>query len=165
MSKCAIADVGSNTMRLSIYQYDDTTFKLLLNRKEMAGLAGYVKEGALTPEGILVACRVLAGFRTLLSNFSIDEFHVFATASLRNISNTEEALDTIREVTGISVEVLTGADEAALSFQGALHGSASSGLLADIGGGSTELVVYENGAITSGCSLPMGSLSLYSKNV
>lgn len=43
MATCGIADVGSNTMRLSIYQYDENTFKPLLNKKEMAGLAGYVK--------------------------------------------------------------------------------------------------------------------------
>lgn len=168
MATCGIADVGSNTMRLSIYQYDENTFKPLLNKKEMAGLAGYVKEGALSAEGIQVACKVLAGFRSILENLGIHEFHAFATASLRNISNTEEALDAIRSATGVSVVVVTGAEEAALSYQGALHGapgSGESGLLADIGGGSTELVVYEKGVIRSGRSLPMGSLTLYTKFV
>ena len=161
--KCGIVDVGSNTMRLSIYHWEGRRFKLLMNKKEMAGLAGYIKEGVLSDSGILVACRVLAEYRALLANFDIGELHVFGTAPLRNIVNTEEALDTIRAVTGVGVEVLTGAEEAALSFLGATvgGGAPAAGLLADIGGGSTELVAYENSTITSGCSLPMGSLSLF----
>ena len=151
--KCGIVDVGSNTMRLSIYHWEGRRFKLLMNKKEMAGLAGYIKEGVLSDSGILVACRVLAGYKALLDNFDIKELHVFGTAPLRNIVNTEEALDTIRAVTGVGVEVLSGADEAALSFLGATvgGGAPAAGLLADIGGGSTELVAYENCAITSGC--------------
>lgn len=164
--KCGVVDVGSNTVRLSIYQWDGEKFRLLLNKKEMAGLAGYIKDGVLSDSGILVACRVLAGFRALLDNFDIPDMYVFGTASLRNIANTEEALDMIQEVTHAKVDVLTGAEEADLSFKGAAMGSgASSGLLADIGGGSTELVVYKDGVITSECSLPMGSLSLYSRFV
>ena len=165
--KCGIVDVGSNTIRLSIYHWEGRTFKLLMNKKEMAGLAGYIKDGVLSDSGILVACRVLAGFKALLRNFDIDELHVFGTASLRNIVNTEEALETIEVVTGAHVEVLSGADEAALSFLGATVGGGApdSGLLADVGGGSTELVAYRDGAITSGCSLPMGSLSLFTRHV
>lgn len=165
--KCGIVDVGSNTIRLSIYHWEGRNFKLLMNKKEMAGLAGYIKNGVLSDSGILVACRVLAGFKALLRNFDIDQIHVFGTASLRNIVNTEEALETIQAVTDLGVEVLTGAEEAAFSFQGATVGGGApgDGLLADIGGGSTELVSYQNGTITSGCSLPMGSLSLFAKHV
>lgn len=165
--KCGIIDVGSNTIRLSIYHYEGRRFKLLMNKKEMAGLAGYIQNGTLSDSGILVACRVLASFKAILENFDIQEMHVFGTASLRNIVNTEEVLDTIRLVTGIEVSVLSGAEEAAYSFLGATvgGGAPAAGLLADIGGGSTELVSYEGGRITSGCSLPMGSLSLYTKYV
>ena len=165
--KCGIVDVGSNTIRLSIYHWEGQKFKLLMNKKEMAGLAGYIKNGLLSDSGILVACRVLAGFTALLRNFDIADLYVFGTASLRNIVNTEEALETIEAVTGIKVEVLSGADEAAFSFLGATVGGGApgSGMLADVGGGSTELVAYRDGAITSGCSLPMGSLSLFTKHV
>ena len=163
---CGIVDLGSNTIRLSIYHCDQGQFRLLMHKKTMAGLAGYVQEGVLSDSGILVACRTLAGYRALLDNFSVSHMHVFATASLRNIFNTAEAVETIRDVTGIQVEVLSGDEEAALSFRGAvLPGGVSTGVLADIGGGSTELVAYENGAIRSGRSLPMGSLSLYTQFV
>ena len=165
--KCGIVDLGSNTIRLSIYHWEGRQFKLLMNKKEMAGLAGYIKDGVLSDRGILVACQVLSGFKALLENFDIRHNHVFATASLRNIVNTEEALETIRAVTGVTVEVVSGSDEATLSFLGATVGGGApdTGLLADIGGGSTELVAYEKGSITSGCSLPMGSLSLFTRYV
>lgn len=165
--KCGIVDLGSNTIRLSIYHWEGRQFKLLMNKKEMAGLAGYIKDGVLSDRGILVACQVLSGFKALLENFDIRDIHVFATASLRNIVNTEDALDTIRAVTGVTVEVVSGSDEATLSFLGATVGGGApdTGLLADIGGGSTELVAYEKGGITSGCSLPMGSLSLFTRYV
>ena len=165
--KCGIVDLGSNTIRLSIYHWEGRQFKLLMNKKEMAGLAGYIKDGVLSDRGILVACQVLAGFKALLENFDIRDIHVFATASLRNIVNTEDAVDTICSVTGLPVEVVSGSDEATFSFLGATvgGGAPATGLLADIGGGSTELVAYENGVITSGCSLPMGSLSLFTRHV
>ena len=157
---------GSNTIRLSIYHWEGQDFRLLLNKKTMAGLAGYVQGGVLSDSGILVACRTLSSYRALLDNFQVSKMHVFATASLRNISNTGEAVETIRDVTGIPVEVLSGDEEAALSFKGAvLPGGVSTGLLADIGGGSFELVSYEDMSITSACSLPVGSLSLYTRFV
>src|SRR5699024_6882114 len=120
--KCGIVDLGSNTIRLSIYHWEGRQFKLLMNKKEMAGLAGYIKDGVLSDRGILVACQVLSGFKALLENFDIRDIHVFATASLRNIVNTEDALDTIRAVTGVTVEVVSGSDEATLSFLGATVG-------------------------------------------
>lgn len=168
MPNCGIVDVGSNTIRLSIYQYNDLDFKLLLGKKETAGLAGYVENGRLAPEGIEIAARVLTDFRTLLDNLEIDQLHVFATASLRNISNTDEAVDAIQAAAGVPIQVITGSEEAALSFQGALHGTPKpegQGLLADIGGGSTELVIYKGGSIHSGVSLPIGSLSLFTQYV
>ena len=163
---CGIVDLGSNTIRLSIYHWEGQDFRLLLNKKTMAGLAGYVQGGVLSDSGILVACRTLSSYRALLDNFQVSKMHVFATASLRNISNTGEAVETIRDVTGIPVEVLSGDEEAALSFKGAvLPGGVSTGLLADIGGRSFELVSYEDMSITSACSLPVGSLSLYTRFV
>ena len=147
-----IADVGSNTVRLSIYKCEGGEIRLLMNRKVMAGLAGYVRHGALTPEGIEVACQTLQGYRSLMDNLELPDLRVFATASLRNISNTEEAVGAVMA--------------AELSFRGAIQNAGLyTGLLADLGGGSTELVSYRNRAIQSACSLSVGSLSLFSKYV
>ena len=161
-----IADVGSNTVRLSIYKCEGGEIRLLMNRKVMAGLAGYVRHGALTPEGIEVACQTLQGYRSLMDNLELPDLRVFATASLRNISNTEEAVGAVMAATGLRVDVLTGREEAELSFRGAIQNAGLyTGLLVDLGGGSTELVSYRNRAIQTACSLSVGSLSLFSKYV
>ena len=161
-----IADVGSNTVRLSIYKCEGGEIRLLMNRKVMAGLAGYVRHGALTPDGIEVACQTLQGYRSLMDNLELPDLRVFATASLRNISNTEEAVGAVMAATGLRVDVLTGREEAELSFRGAIQNAGLyTGLLADLGGGSTELVSYRSRAIQTACSLSVGSLSLFSKYV
>ena len=162
---CGIVDLGSNTIRLSVYQCQPEGTRLLMNRKVMAGLAGYVEEGALSSQGIQVACRVLSDHHALMENFGFHSLHVFATASLRNISNTEEAVDQIQRATGLSVDVLSGEEEARLSFAGAVGAGPESGLLIDLGGGSTELVVYQGREICSSCSLSLGSLSLFRRSV
>ena len=163
---CGIIDVGSNTIRLSIYRCENGTFKLLLGKKVMAGLAGYVQEGVLTRRGIRKAVAVLQSYRELLDNFDIRTVRVFATASLRNVANSAETLEEIERETSFSVDLISGTEEAALDFVGAAHTlDITDGVMVDIGGGSTELVSYEKGIITSGCSLPMGSLSLFTKYV
>ena len=110
--KHGIVDVGSNTIRLSVYNCEGQDFKLLRNKKITAGLAGYIKSGELSDAGILVACRALCSFRELAENIGVDSLSVFGTAPLRNIVNTEEAVNTINSVTGITVDVLSGSDEA-----------------------------------------------------
>lgn len=164
--KNAVIDIGSNTIRLCVYQVEGEAFHLLFSEKVMAGLAGYVREGALSPAGIRQAAASLTGFRELLSQFDIDHIFVFATASLRNITNTEEAVQQITAQTGFSIDLLSGEEEAVLDYRGSLHAQdLSSGLLVDIGGGSTELVVFDQGAIRLAKSLPIGSLNLHTQYV
>lgn len=160
-----IVDLGSNTIRLSIYQCENGTGRLLMNRKVMAGLADYVEGGAMTDQGIQTACQILNSYHQLMENLGFQDLHVFATASLRNISNTEDAVSQIRMSTSLTVDILSGTEEARLSFSGAVGAGPDSGLLIDLGGGSTELVQYEEKQILSSCSLSLGSLSLFSRQV
>ena len=163
---CGIVDLGSNTIRLSINQCEHGHGQLLTSRKVTAGLAGYVVDGELSPEGIQVACRVLEEYKALMKNLGFEHLRVFATASLRNISNTDEAAAQIQAATGLGVDVISGTEEARLSFLGAVHGQGpEEGLLIDLGGGSTELVKYRRKTLLSSCSLSLGSLSLYSRYV
>ena len=163
---CGIIDLGSNTIRLSIYQCENGHGRLLTNRKVMAGLAGYVADGELSQEGIQVACQTLEEYKALMSNLGFANLRVFATASLRNVSNTDEAVSQIQASTGLAVDVISGTEEARLSFLGAVQGQGpENGLLIDLGGGSMELVKYQGRNILSSCSLSLGSLSLYSRSV
>ena len=160
--KCAVIDIGSNSMRLTVYDAEKSSFKILFREKVMAGLAGYVEKGKLTREGIESACSGLLEFRETLELLGIDRVSVFATASLRNVTNTQQAVAEISAATGFSVEVLSGEEEAAYGYQGAmfeLH--MASGVLTDIGGASTEITVFRDGGVVSADSFPVGSLKLY----
>jgi exopolyphosphatase/guanosine-5'-triphosphate,3'-diphosphate pyrophosphatase len=96
----------------------------------------------------------------------ITETHVFATASLRNVLNASRAIEDIKRETGFSVTIISGEEEAICDYIGATNRAPmSDGLLIDIGGGSTELVVCKGGHIEKAASVPIGALSMYSKYV
>lgn len=162
-----IIDIGSNTIRLSIYKRTEKDFQLMINKKHMTGLAGYVDhKGILSERGIKKAIEDLADFRQIIEKFELKDIYVFATASLRNVRNTELALKQIGSQIGVPVDLVSGEQEAVYDFIGATRFmNMNSGLLIDIGGGSTELVSYANGNIVEAISLPIGSLSLYSNFV
>ena len=159
----AIVDLGSNTVRLSVYHIlPRGDYELLFSKKEMAGLVNYISDGVLSQAGIRKACEVLWNFWGLLRHFGIENMHVFATASLRNIHNSDEAVAAIREETGIDVDVISGDLEAELGYYGALRTlDLRDGALFDIGGGSTEIVEVRDGKILRAQSLPLGSLNLF----
>ena len=161
-----IIDLGSNTIRLSIFKYEDGKIRLLQNKKAIAGLAACVEGGGLTEIGISKACFVLNRYKDILKAQNIENYSVFATASLRNINNREIVLNEIKERTGIVPEVLFGDEEARLDFIGVKNScELSRGVLIDIGGGSTELVLFENGEIKRLASIPIGALNLQNKAV
>ena len=83
--KYALIDMGSNSIRLTVYDMDRASFRVLFKEKIMAGLAGYVEHGRLTRDGIDCACQSLREFRSTLELLQIEHLAVFATASLRNI--------------------------------------------------------------------------------
>lgn len=164
--KQAIIDIGSNSIRLTLYETEGQSFKILFREKIMAGLAGYVEGGKLSAEGIECACAGLLTFRKILQTLQIENVRVFATASLRNISNTDRARSVIRAATGYSVEVISGEDEALFGYAGAMQElHLTGGAFLDIGGASTEIVTFENGAPVDFASFPIGSLSLYRRCV
>ncbi len=165
--KYAVIDLGSNTIRISVYEVQGgSRFHLLFSEKEMAGLAGYVEKESLTPAGMERACEALQNFQHLLQVVDTQRVYVFATASLRNINNTLEAVDYLEARTGLRIDVLSGTEEARLGYLGALAaGGLEQGVLFDIGGGSTEIVQFDHGLILQAQSLNIGSLNLFRRNV
>lgn len=160
--KYSIIDIGSNSIRLTLYETEGRNFKILFREKMMAGLAGYVEDGILTTEGIACACYGLMTFKHMLDSLELPKPNVFATASLRNISNTESAINEIRSVTGLDIEVLSGRDEALLGYAGAMRElNISDGAFVDIGGASTEIVTFKDRKPVESMSFGVGSLSLY----
>ena len=163
----AVIDMGSNTVRLVLYRMVNGELRQVLSSKESAGLAGYVeKDGRMSDAGIQKAVRVLQHFQQILAGIHPKKVYVFATASLRNINNTGEVLSAIRDVCSLDIQVLSGKNEALYDYYGALRTiTRTSGLLVDIGGGSTELVSFQDRKAQAAASLPMGSLTLYTRFV
>ena len=84
----AVIDLGSNTVRLSVYRYENDRIITVIRQKEVAGLAGYVTKNTMELEGIHKACDILRELKEIASGFVKEEnIHIFATASLRGLLN------------------------------------------------------------------------------
>lgn len=163
-----IIDVGSNTVRLCVYDVSEDTnkFKTIMNRKIVAGLAAYVENDCLTDEGIKVAIDSVRRCLKRASYLSPVRVDVFATAVLRNITNSAEAVAALEKGAGTKVTLLSDYDEAHLGFVGASHqDNLCNGVLIDIGGGSAEVTLIAGGKDVLGTSLPIGSLLSYKRFV
>ena len=178
--------MGSNTVRLIVFEIDDGASaelprvgeppRIAMNKKVAAGLAGYVEDGVLTEAGIARAVKVLGKQVEAARLASADTISVFSTAILRNIANSNDVRARIEEVVGIPIDVLSGEDEARLGYLGCCSQlGPDGGLVADVGGASTELsmpaLVADLGAAASAsvettpaldvASIPYGSLKLF----
>lgn len=161
-----IIDIGSNTIRLAVYKIENGTLELLIKKKHTVGLAAYIENNIMQPEGIQKACEVLDEFKVFLKNFNINNVVAFTTAALRNVENSKEAVNQIIQTTGIEIIVISGDEEAAFDFIGATQAlETKEGILIDIGGASTELVSYKEGNVLNMFSMPIGSLAMYTKHV
>ncbi len=160
--KQAIIDIGSNSMRLTVYETDGSSFKILFKEKVMAGLAGYVENGVMSDEGIACANNGLLTFRETIESLDIKNVSVFATASLRNIENTDEAIASINASSGYSVEMISGEEEALFGYIGAMKEfNLRHGAFINIGGASTEIAVFADEKPLKAISFSIGSLKLY----
>lgn len=158
----ALIDIGSNTVRLALYQIKDGEAEMVLKKKHALGLAACMEDGRISPAGVSGLLAALGQYRQFLDSFSITRADAFATAALRQAENREEIIRQIKEETGFDVRVLTGDDEAVYDFIGTTHGRGSGdGVLIDVGGASTEVVVFYDNVIAHKISLPLGSLSLH----
>lgn len=162
-----IIDIGSNTIRLVVYERNKGRIEQILNKKITAGLAGYInKNHEMRNRGVQVAIDSLQELKGVTDRLDLDGIAVFATAPLRNINNTDEVVQQIHKATGFEVKVLSGNEEAEYGFAGMRgENNIDNGLMMDIGGGSTELVVFQGDRSLYERSIPWGSLNLYRENV
>ena len=162
----AIIDIGSNTIRMAVYQIEGRSFDLLLKRKHTVGLAGYLDRGRLVREGIEKTVKILRGFMDFIETFGIPHVHAFATAALRSARNSRAATEEITRRTGVQIRIISGEEEAAYDFIGATASIAhADGIMVDIGGGSTEIISYAVHEMQGRWSLPIGSLAMSKAHV
>lgn len=157
----AIIDIGSNTIRLVVFGGAPRVPVVLYNEKLLAGLGqGVIDNGKLSGSSIKTALAGLARFRTLVASMPVASFQVVATAAVRDAANGGEFLERVREL-GLPVELLSGDAEAQASGYGVISAiPRADGVVADLGGGSLELVRIAGGRIAQQVSLPIGILSI-----
>lgn len=160
-----VTDIGSNTVKMNIFDSSGAAggnIKSVFAESTTLGLGGMRENGCLSGFGIKALCEILERYKYNSSENGCGNFFAFATASLRNVTNTEDAVAIIRKKTGISIDVLTGEEEALLSFGGmkSEYPDALSGLMIDMGGGSTELISFTENCISSSVSIPAGCVTL-----
>ena len=134
MPKYAVIDLGSNSVRLVVYEVEKPAldrcrrgarpvpkrdFRAVLDEKKMAGLSAYVSEGHFSQAGVEKAASVLTKHLTRAEYCGCDRVDVFATAVLRNAENSTQAVADIQDRIGVAVRVLSAEDEAHLGFVGA----------------------------------------------
>lgn len=164
-----IVDIGSNTIRLIVYNITDGIPEKIFSKKETAGLANYNTEGYLSDEGYEILESSLRMMKKITDELHICQVYYFATASLRNISNTEQVVSRIKDSLDIDIEIISSEMEGYLSFYALNRFFKPYGknnmIICDIGGGSSEVLIYENSSIVENISLPCGSLNLYNRYV
>ena len=157
----AVIDIGSNTVRLVVYSGSQRTPQTWLNEKINARLGRDLSvTGHMPDKAIEQALGALARYATILADLGVEDVQTVATAAVRDADNGGEFLERVRKL-GLSPKLLTGEEEAqgsAFGVIGAFPGA--QGTVADLGGGSLELVMVEQGDCHDGCSLPLGTLRL-----
>jgi exopolyphosphatase/guanosine-5'-triphosphate,3'-diphosphate pyrophosphatase len=148
-SRVAAVDCGTNSLRLLLADVDPDRAELtdVARRMEIVRLGqGVDKTGRLAPEALARTIAVLRDYADIIAGSGAQAVRMVATSATRDADNAAEFVRLVKEVLGVAPEVLTGAEEALLSFKGAtaeLAAGPGGGpfLVTDIGGGSTEFVL------------------------
>jgi len=161
--RSAIVDLGSNSVRLVVFEGLGRNPVPIFNEKAVLRLGrGLQSTGRLNEAGVALALRVMARYNAIARAMGADPFEVLATAAVRDAANGPEFVANLQaRMPGVPIRVLTGHEEAALSCAGVLCGiPGADGIVADIGGGSLELVRIEGGAVRNSTSLGLGVIRL-----
>ncbi|WP_448582859.1 Ppx/GppA phosphatase family protein [Thermaurantiacus sp.] len=160
--RIAIIDIGSNSIRLVVYQGLSRAASVLFNEKVMAGLGrGVAATGALAPDTVELAVAALKRFAILARAMQVDSLRAVATAAVREASNGPAFVARVRQETGLDVEVIDGETEARAAAFGVIAGiPEADGVVGDLGGGSLELVQVAGGEPRERVSLKLGTLRL-----
>ena len=158
----AIIDIGSNSVRLVVYERMARAPMPLFNEKELAGLGrGIATTGRLNDEAVATSLAAISRFMTLCRQMDVQTLHVLATAAARDATNGPEFLAAVESITGVHPALLSGPEEARLSAMGVLSGIHNpDGIAGDLGGGSLEVVDVAGSTIGLGETFPLGGLRL-----
>ena len=158
----AVIDIGSNSVRLVVYEQLARNLVSVFNEKTLCGLGREVQStGLLAPDAVDKALTSLRRFHALCKIQNVGRIHAIATAACRDASNGPDFIAKAEHITGVPIEILSGSREAKLSALGVVSGiHKPDGIVGDLGGGSLELVDVRGQQVRGGVTLPLGSLAL-----
>ena len=163
LPRCGVVDLGSNSVRLVVYEGHSRNPMPIFNEKAVLRLGrGLQTTGLLNEEGMALAITVMHRYHAVARAMGAMPFEVLATAAVRDAENGPAFVQTLRDrMPGVPIHILSGAEEAAYSADGVLCGiPAADGVLADIGGGSLELVRLIDGTRGPSQTLRLGVIRL-----
>lgn len=157
----AAIDIGTNSTRLYIAKVNGE-IKRIEKHAVITRLGQSVdKDKRLGTLGIEKNVSVLLEYKSIANAYGVNDIKAIATSAVRDAVNRKEFIDTVRERTGINVKVISGEEEAELGFTGAYSVLGSGyGVVCDIGGGSTELILGVDGKIHISNSIDIGSVRM-----
>ena len=161
--RAAVVDLGSNSVRLVVFEGRGRNPTAIFNEKAVLRLGrGLHQTGRLNDEGLEQAIMVLRRYHALARAMRAEPFDILATAAVRDATNGPSFVAQVEQsLPGVRVRVLTGEQEATLSADGLLCGIPNAdGILADIGGGSMEVVHLQAGRMRAARTLKLGVLRL-----
>ena len=163
LSRRAVVDLGSNSVRLVIYEGQARNPVQIFNEKAVIRLAkGMAKTGRLDEAALEQTGTVLRRYAAIARAMGASPFDVLATSAVRDAENGGEFVQLMAQrLPDMRINVLSGEQEAALSAEGVLCGiPGADGVLADLGGGSLELVRLEAGRVGQAATIPAGVIRL-----
>ncbi|PIE14554.1 MAG: exopolyphosphatase [Rhodobacterales bacterium] len=162
LSRVGVVDVGSNSVRLVVFDGAARSPAYFFNEKIMCSLgAGLAETGRLNPSGRVRALAAIRRFQRLAEGMGTGPLTAVATAAVRDAEDGMEFRDLVEEQTGLKLHVIDGREEARLSAQGVLLGwPGAYGLVCDIGGASMELAEISQGKVGNRVTSPLGPLQL-----
>lgn len=158
----SVVDIGSNSVRLVVYDGLRRAPTPVFNEKILCGLGrGVATTRQLNPQGMERALAALRRFKALSRQIGAREVYSVATAAAREAENGPQFVDMAEEALGAHIDVLSGKEEARLAAMGVMAGvTDADGLIGDLGGGSLELIDVNGGLIRDGITFPLGPLRL-----
>ncbi|GHC14599.1 MULTISPECIES: Ppx/GppA family phosphatase [Gemmobacter] len=162
VSRVGVVDVGSNSVRMVVFDGAARSPAYFYNEKVMAGLGKALAEtGKLNPEGAKRALAALKRFALLAEGMKIAPLTVVATAAMREAEDGPAFRELVERETGLHIHVIDGSEEARLSAQGVLLGwPGAQGIVCDIGGNSMELARIGGGTVGKRMTSPLGPFRL-----
>ncbi|MEQ9609123.1 MAG: exopolyphosphatase [Kiloniellaceae bacterium] len=160
--RVAVVDIGSNSIRLVVFDGVKRAPATVFNEKVLCGLGrGLQSSGRLSPEGVALAVPNLVRFTSLARAMGVGRIDLIATAAVRDASDGQAFRATVEQQCGHPIRVLTGEEEAQFSALGVIAGNpGADGIMGDMGGGSLELVEVTNGKVGHSTTTALGPLRL-----